>query len=115
MKSIYTVFVVCLNDEGTDYQYSTSVKGNKIKLGSRTWGWYEKFEDAEEVILKNLTDIFEYSYNYACIEEVPEGILTIAKVVQWYKADFNVTQIDSQPYPEVSKCDPPPYANHGFN
>src|SRR5688572_30134097 len=112
MDKIYVVYVVALNDEGTDRAYGTSVNGNKYKLGDRTWGWFPTFEEAEEAILNNHTDIFECLYNYACVEEVPCGILTINEIKQWYKAIFDTSK---EPYPQVKKSDPPPWAQHFFN
>ncbi len=58
-------------------------------LRKRTWGWYEKFEDAENVVVNNLTDIFERGYyDLAVIEEMPEGILTFAENEFWYRAIY---------------------------
>jgi hypothetical protein len=43
--------------------------------GSRTWGWYSEFADAEECVLNNFTDIYEGDYEYALIEKAAEGVL----------------------------------------
>lgn len=108
MKKIYTIYVVCLTDDGMNYKYGTSIKGNKYKYGDRVWAWYQKFEDAEDVVLNNKTDIFECLYNYACIEKVEEGIFARSKVIQWYKAIFDKSKIETGPYPEVIKCEDEP-------
>jgi hypothetical protein len=116
MKSIFTMIVFCLNEAGDDWSYSLSTNGTRYKtLGDRVWGWQEKFEDAEEVILNNITDIFEYTYNYACIEEVEQGPIASCVVKQWYKAIFDVTKMETGPYPEVIKCDPPIWAKNQCN
>ncbi len=36
----------------------------------RLWSLYSNFEDAEEAVLNNYGDLFEYSYNMALIEEI---------------------------------------------
>lgn len=107
LDKIYTIYVVCLTEDGTDYKYGTSIKGNKYKLGDHICGWYKNFEDAENIVLNNLTDIFECMYNFACVEEIPEGVNSYSVVKQWYKATFNEDKIDTGHYPEVSKCDTP--------
>ena len=49
-----------------------------------------KFEDAEEVVLENQTDIFEQGYyDTAVIEKVPYGVISIADEAWWYKATFD--------------------------
>jgi len=58
---------------------------------TRLWELYRRFDDAEETVLLNRGDIFEYYYNYALIEEVAvvpsRGKYTIPKQ-QWYYADY---------------------------
>lgn len=39
-------------------------------ISSRLWSLYLKFEDAEKAVLENRGDLFEYTYNYALIEEI---------------------------------------------
>ena len=56
-----------------------------LRRSSRVWGWFEKFEDAVEVIEKNISDIWEYYYEYAMIEEVPEGICALSRQEWWWK------------------------------
>ena len=54
-----------------------------------TWGWYEDFNDAQNVVLTNHTDIFERGYyTFAVIEEMPEGVMAIAKNEFWYRAIY---------------------------
>jgi hypothetical protein len=55
----------------------------------RTWGWYERFEDAEKAVIENHTDIFECGYyDLAVIEEMPEGVCAIEENTWWYRAIY---------------------------
>ena len=47
------------------------------KLALRTWGFYFAFSDAEKVVLENQSDIFEFTYDLAIIEEYEEGVLSL--------------------------------------
>lgn len=79
---------------------------------SRVWGYYFKFEDAEKVVLNNYTDIFEENhYDLAVIEAVPEGVVPISEVRQWYRADYS-GEADS---PTVAKIDAPEWSENVFN
>ena len=60
-----------------------TVMNSKI-VDSRRWGWYETLEDAEKVVLENESNIFENYYDYAVIEEMPEGALACSKNEWWY-------------------------------
>ena len=51
---IYTIYVVCLTDDGTNYEYKTQANSSR----GRCWGWFKKFEDAEDFVLNNRLDIF---------------------------------------------------------
>lgn len=73
----------------------------------RTWGWYSKFEDAQDAVLSNATDMFECNYyNIALIEEVPEGILALAEKRWWFKATYNGEEFN----PAVAAIEPPEWA-----
>lgn len=66
----------------------TCIKAGKDR--NRCWGWYEKFEDAEEVVLANATDMFEDNYyDYAVIEKCPQGILAHCVETWWYHAKYD--------------------------
>lgn len=63
---------------------------------TRLWYFFANFEDAEKCVLENQTDIFEYYYNVALIEEhyvhdpndpAPPSIGVLAKQ-WWYKAEY---------------------------
>lgn len=53
----------------------------------RTVGYLRTFNEAEEVVLKNKYDIYEYSYPYAVIENIPIGIYEFDFNPVWYKWD----------------------------
>lgn len=83
----------------------------------RLWGLYEKFEDAEEAMLNNMGDLFEYSYNLGLIEEVTvysrttEFMSTWDEKRWWYLAEY--TPDPSAPFgktgPKVSKIECPEF------
>lgn len=57
---------------------------------SRNWGWYHSFEKAERAVLENYIDLFESGYyNYCCIGESPEGILSLVTNIRWYKSNYD--------------------------
>ena len=81
-------------------------KNGWYDMGStRIWGWYSDIADAKNVIENNITDIFEYYYTYAIIEEVKEGVpaFPLQKKL-WYK--WNTEQNKYLPIPEpiISHC-----------
>ena len=55
----------------------------------RTWGYYSEHEKAVQALHKNMGDMWEYSYDYAVIEQIGEGICAYAdpKNRQWFKYD----------------------------
>jgi hypothetical protein len=74
-----TIFVITVID-------SKELEKN-IDNACRPWGFYFKFSDAEEVVLENQSDIFEFKYDLAVIEEYSEGWFFLPKET-WYKANF---------------------------
>lgn len=70
----------------------------------RTWGWYATYEEAEEVILKNITDIFEHGYyNYGMINEIPAGICVgHLKTEYWFSATYRKKDVKSDGYLKLS-------------
>ena len=65
----------------------TTVRG-ALAAGSRAVGYYETFEEAEDVVINNILDICEEGYyHYAVIEEVEPGIYTIPRTEIWYRWD----------------------------
>ena len=56
-------------------------------LHERCWGFYKNLDYAKRAVLYNRTDMWEYLYNYAVIEEYHEGVPAMAEEIQWYKFD----------------------------
>lgn len=54
------------------------ITGLRIKkddiTGSRTFGYYHTYEEAEEDVFANNLDIHEHYYNYMVIEQIEEGL-----------------------------------------
>ena len=55
------------------------------KDDTRCVGYYSIFEKAEEAVLENTFDIYETCYDYAIIENIPEGIYHYDEKPVWYK------------------------------
>ena len=78
LQKIYliTVFTKCEPDK-EPWNYT---------LGStRSVGWRPTFEMAEETVKNNVCDIWEYCYDYACIEELDYGLYPFAEERWFYK------------------------------
>ena len=77
--------------DGKYYSYEVRTSPDQKKyftiINDRTWGWYNKFEDAEKCVVENWADIYEGEFNYAVIEEKKEGILMFDNndSEHWYK------------------------------
>ena len=54
---------------------------------TRTWGFYSDVNDAINALHSNKTDMHEYFYDYAIIEEYNEGICNDTSRYQWFKWD----------------------------
>lgn len=54
---------------------------------TRTWGFYSEKNDAVQSLHENRTDMREYCYDYAVIEEYEEGISNDTGERQWFKWD----------------------------
>lgn len=66
----------------------------------RTVGYVETFEEAEDIVLNNKYDIFEYTFDYAVIENVPSGIYQYDQNPNWYKWNH-----DKECYEKIEKPD----------
>ena len=55
------------------------------KEDTRCVGYYSTFDKAESVVLHNAFDINETCYDYAVIENIPEGIYQYDFHPTWYK------------------------------
>lgn len=52
---------------------------------TRCVGYFKTFEKAENVVLHNACDIWETCYDYAVIENIPEGLYQYDFHPTWYK------------------------------
>ena len=53
----------------------------------RTMGYYSQYKTAEEDLNRNNCDMYEYLYNYAVIEHIPEGIYQTITSRTFFKFD----------------------------
>lgn len=79
---------------------------NDMVSDSRCVGYVDKVEDAIEIIKENCCDIFEYTYKYAVIENVPMGIYQCDMKPKWFKMDYKLD--------EVAECESPLKNQVGF-
>ena len=76
--------------------------GHWIKYGSqRTVGYYFNYEDALEVLTNNICDLWEYCYNYAALEALPEGLYPQCK--DGYDIEYFHYNIDKNKYEPIDK------------
>lgn len=59
---------------------------------TRTVGWVGNLEIAKEIVVNNYGDIWEYSYDYAVIEEVEEGLYPLCKDRWFYQYNEELKQ-----------------------
>lgn len=75
---IFTVTVITRRDSPSGYR-------------QRVWGFERSFELAEEKVLGNVSDLFEFLYLYAVIEHFNPGVPSWGyggKICGWYKANY---------------------------
>ena len=66
-------------------------------------GFYTDLETAKSIVVNNTTDLWETVYDYACIEEVEEGINHPGQLIQWYKYNREIDKYEEIPQPEIDK------------
>jgi hypothetical protein len=76
----------------------TVIEGLDLRSEKRCMGYYNKFKDANNVVINNMTDINETMYDYAVIEEFVEGLYPDTKSIHYYK--FNES---SEKYEEIER------------
>lgn len=92
LSSIYliTVFSKCEKVKGT------------LKIGSsRTVGFRHDLEIAKETVTTNMGDIWEYSYDYAIIEEVEPALYPDCRNRWFYKFNLETKQYEEINEPEA--------------
>lgn len=95
-------FITCI---GYTADHLDEIDLSKGELRNRCWGYYLDLELAKKDTIDNVTDIAEDGYyNYAVIENVPEGILPIGiKEVQWFKYNRNTDKYEECEKPKWSR------------
>lgn len=63
----------------TGYELYNGEIGDKVN-----WGFYYSFEEAEEVVVNNWTDLYEGCYNIMIIEELLPGITNNFEETSFY-------------------------------
>ena len=53
----------------------------------RTWGYYKDHDIAVQALHENWTDMREFLYDYAVLEQFDEGISPECQERQWFKYD----------------------------
>lgn len=53
----------------------------------RTWGYYKDHNTAVQALYENWTDMWEFCYDYALLEQFDEGICPYCEERQWFKYD----------------------------
>lgn len=95
LKKIYliTVFDKCEPDARWDYDLGCT----------RSVGWRPTFEMAEDTVKNNVCDIWEYCYDYACIEELDYGLYPFAEERWFYKFNRDTGHYEEIDEPVILK------------
>ena len=75
---------------------------NKKFSYSRTVGYFKDLNKAKEIVENNCYDLFETFYDYAVIEEVPEGIYPLYENQVWYKWNLKENKYEECERPEFA-------------
>ena len=71
---------------------------------TRCWGYTDTFEKAEEAVLKNYTDIHEYTYQWVIIEEHVMDVFAMGTGrFQWYHWNLKEDCYERCEQPEWAK------------
>lgn len=66
----------------------------------RTVGYFEDFNDAERIVVENVCDIWEYTYDYAMIEEIGPGLYPTIDGFWLYKWNTEAKKYERIALPE---------------
>jgi hypothetical protein len=70
---------------------------------SRTWGFFDDFNEAEQAVIHNDTDIYECEYEYAVLEEHHMGVIAHGTGnMFWYKYNRGTEKYEKIDPPEWS-------------
>ncbi len=61
------------------------LRGHTFGISPRTVGWYPNKQSAMDCIQENRGDIFETTYTYAVVEELPWGLYPKPASEVWFK------------------------------
>lgn len=67
-------------------------------------GWYFDKEKAENIIINNVTDIWETCYDYAILEECNEGMYDFDRVKTYYKYNRKTDRYDKMSTDDIPKA-----------
>ena len=70
---------------------------------TRCWGFYDNWDDANEVLHYNMTDLWKHYYTYGVIEEYEIGISNHTFRRWFYKYDINTNTYNIIKEPEELK------------
>lgn len=66
--------------------FITTLEAKKGEIkDTRCVGYFKTFKQAENAVINNKCDIWETCYNYAVIENIPEGLYQYDFHPTWYK------------------------------
>ena len=65
-------------------------------------GYFSSFEDAENVVINNITDLYESCFNYVVIENIPEGLYKTDLNPHWYKYNSETDKYDKTTEPKFA-------------
>lgn len=86
----------------TCFQKYEQTKYGVPDIGSnRTFGYYCNKGDAVEAVINNYADIYEYTYRYAVIEHILEGLYNVASerlFFEWNDETKKYELIDGKPF-----------------
>lgn len=66
---------------------------------SRTWGFYHTEAEARNALDNNVTDMWEYSYDYAILEKAHPGVVPFTEKVAFFKYDKDKDSYKEEPCP----------------
>lgn len=59
---------------------------------TRCWGWCKTLAEAENALRRNVTDMYEFSYEVAVIERIDHGMAASATEESWWKFDTDANE-----------------------
>lgn len=66
-------------------------------------GYFSSFKDAENVVINNITDLYESCFNYVVIENIREGLYQYDLFPHWYLYNKETGKYEETSEPEFTK------------